>query len=162
MTRFLVVSDTHGRYDVLLRRLDFLSELGANAIIHLGDCTPDGEFLAKRLDLPLHAVAGNCDRFGCGYPALDVLETEGVRILLCHGHTLHVKSDTLNLLYAAQERQCSVALFGHTHEPFLETQSGVLLLNPGSLGIPRLTDPSIGLLTVDKGKAKGLLLPCKA
>jgi len=161
MTRFLIVSDTHGHTFDLMRRLDFFSALGADAVIHLGDCTPDGEFLAKQLRLPLHAVSGNCDAFKSAYDAIDVLEEDGVRILLTHGHRFHVKTDTLNLCYAAQERQCSVALFGHTHEAFLEQQGGVLLLNPGSLGEPRFTDPSCALLTLDRGTAKGLILPVK-
>ena len=162
MTRFLVISDTHNRLLPLSRHLDFFGELGADAIIHLGDCTSDGEFLAKNMRLPLYAVSGNCDSFRSRYPSVDILEEEGVRVLFCHGHGFHVKSDTLNLYYAAMERNCSVALFGHTHESFLEEQGGILLMNPGSFGEPRLSDPSIALLTLDKGKAKGLLLPCKA
>ena len=83
-----------------------------------------------------------------------------MRILLTHGHRYGVKEDLQRLTYAALEQACAVALFGHTHEPFLAREQGVLLLNPGSLCQPRLgAGAGLALLTVEKGEAKGVLLP---
>ena len=70
------------------------------------------------------------------------------------------QEDLQRLTYAALEQACAVALFGHTHEPFLAREQGVLLLNPGSLCQPRLgAGAGLALLTVEKGEAKGVLLP---
>ena len=36
-----------------------------------------------------------------------------------------------------QDRGCDIAMFGHTHRPYLEEVDGITLLNPGSLSYPR-------------------------
>lgn len=156
--RYLVVSDTHGDLRCLFRAMDYLRALKPDALIHLGDFCGDGRLLQKELDVPLYAVAGNCDG-AMGADAQQVIQEQGVNILLCHGHQYGVGGDVQRLLYAALERDCAVALFGHTHMPYLEREQGVLLMNPGSLCRPRISQAGVGLLTVEKGSAKGLLLP---
>lgn len=63
-----------------------------------------------------------------------MVELEGVKILLCHGHRYHVKSTLLPLYLAARENGVRLALFGHTHTALLEEKDGITLLNPGSCG----------------------------
>ncbi|MBQ2607228.1 MAG: metallophosphoesterase family protein, partial [Oscillospiraceae bacterium] len=64
--------------------------------------------------------------------------------------TLGVKSSLSILVREALDRGADVALFGHTHSPFVEHRGGVVLLNPGSIGSgPR---PSYGTLLVGDGK----------
>lgn len=158
--RFLVLSDTHGDRTQMVRALDYLEALRADALLHLGDYAADADFLARELRIPARAVSGNCDAFRSMRPTEEAFECEGVRILLTHGHRYGVKEDLQRLTYAALERACAVALFGHTHEPFLAREQGVLLLNPGSLCQPRLgAGAGLALLTVEKGEAKGVLLP---
>lgn len=157
--RFAVLSDTHGDLSRMFAAADYIRALKPDALIHLGDFCADAEAMAKELRLELHAVAGNCDAGRTTHPAADVLEAEGARILLCHGHTYDVGETPQRLIWAAQERECTAALFGHTHRQFLEKEDGVLLMNPGSLCRPRGTEAGLGLLTVEKGAVRGLLLP---
>lgn len=157
--RFAVLSDTHGDLSRMFAAADYIRALKPDALIHLGDFCADAEAMAKELRLELHAVAGNCDAGRTTYPVADVLEAEGARILLCHGHTYDVGETPQRLIWAAQERECTAALFGHTHRQFLEKEDGVLLMNPGSLCRPRGTEAGLGLLTVEKGAVRGLLLP---
>ena len=157
--RFAVLSDTHGDLSRMFAAVEYIRALKPDALIHLGDFCADAEAMAKELRLELHAVAGNCDTGRTTRPAVDVLEAEGARILLCHGHTYDVGETPQRLIWAAQERECTAALFGHTHRQFLEKEEGVLLMNPGSLCRPRGTEAGLGLLTVEKGAVRGLLLP---
>lgn len=157
--RFAVLSDTHGDLSRMFAAADYIRALKPDALIHLGDFCADAEAMAKELRLELHAVAGNCDAGHTTHPVVDVLEVEGARILLCHGHTYDVGETPQRLIWAAQERECTAALFGHTHRQFLEKEDGVLLMNPGSLCRPRGTEAGLGLLTVEKGVVRGLLLP---
>ena len=70
-------------------------------------------------------------------------------VLLTHGHSYGVSMGREGLAEEAKSRGCDVAMFGHTHRPFLETVKGVLLVNPGSLSYPRQEgrQPSYLLLT---------------
>ena len=129
--KILVVSDSHGDVENMERAV--LRER-PDAVLHLGDGWHDAQTLHSRFpDLPLEQVPGNCD-FRGDKSAVRVLEYEGRRVMLCHGHTFGVKSDLSLLLREAEERGADVALFGHTHKPFLELRGGVWLLNPGSVG----------------------------
>ena len=59
---------------------------------------------------------------------------------MTHGHTWHVErweSSLWDLCDEAKRRGARVAIFGHTHMPFLEEQNDILLLNPGSVAKPR-------------------------
>ncbi|HNS25454.1 MAG TPA: YfcE family phosphodiesterase, partial [Methanobacteriaceae archaeon] len=55
----------------------------------------------------------------------------------------------------------------HTHYAFINQMMGLLLLNPGSPTVPRLSDPSVMLLEVDDGEVEAELIKigdstCKA
>lgn len=39
---------------------------------------------------------------------------------------------------------------GHTHQPLIKQEGDVLLLNPGSPTQPRMTEPSVMLLNINK------------
>ena len=100
------------------------------------------------------AVKGNCDSFcGCSMgddPAERVLEIEGHRILLTHGHLHGVKASLIPLASSAQAAGCDIALFGHTHIYTERYQaingSAVCLFNPGSIG---MGDHSYGVLHIN-------------
>ena len=145
--KILVVSDSHGAVENLRRAVE---RERPELALHLGDGWHDAEALRRRYpELPLEQVPGNCDFRNAG-TAVRVLELEGKRVMLCHGHTLGVKSGLGILLREAQERGADVALFGHTHKPFVELRGGVLLFNPGSIGDYRR--PTYGTLLVGDGR----------
>lgn len=145
----LVVSDSHGQMSGL-RALAGDDALRPDHIFHLGDHARDA--LVLRAAAPVAAVRGNCDPYGDAPQEL-LLEFEGVRILLTHGHTQRVKMSLLNLRLRAQEAGASVALFGHTHTPHLSETNGITLFNPGSISEPRTGKPSYGILRLSGGAA---------
>ena len=59
------------------------------------------------------------------------------RLFLTHGHLYGVNFDLQRLADEAKDRNCSMALFGHTHKPCQRTVNGVLCINPGSISFPR-------------------------
>jgi putative phosphoesterase len=128
--KVLVVSDTHGN---VTRAFTAHTLSGpVDIIIHLGDGSADADVLRSALDIPVINVAGNCDA-GSNAPRELVWECEGNRILLTHGDAYQVKSGLGRLRQRAQELGVDAAFFGHTHQSLLENNSGLLLLNPGTL-----------------------------
>lgn len=128
--RIVVISDSHGAgsiVDRILRR-----EKDAQAVIFLGDVTSDIEdFTYEYTDKRFFIVSGNCDRFS-EYPYTAVAETGGVKIFITHGHTLGVKGGLGNLIIAARQQNCKIALYGHTHIPNIKYEDGLYVVNPGS------------------------------
>lgn len=60
-----------------------------------------------------HGVKGNCDRYE--FCDEEVVETDGVRILLTHGDKYHVKRGLLELDLRARELGCTLVFTGiHT------------------------------------------------
>ena len=50
------------------------------------------------------------------------------------GHRYNVDWGVDSLVYAAQERDCQLALYGHTHRPDSQEIGGVKVVNPGTAG----------------------------
>ena len=83
----------------------------------------------------MHAVRGNTDRgdWAAGLPQTRVVEVGGVHLYVLH------ELFTLDLDPAAG--LVAAVIYGHSHEPHIERQNGVLFLNPGSAGPRRFTLP---------------------
>ncbi len=128
-----VFSDTHGATARMLRAA---GELRPDALVHLGDCERDADCLEKAYpEIPLYRVCGNCD-VSPRAPSELVAEFGAVRALLCHGHRYAVDWGRLDpMVYAAQEKGCSLVLFGHTHRAENTEIGGVKLVNPGTAGL---------------------------
>ena len=73
------------------------------------------------------------------------------RALLTHGHYYGVSMGCEGLAEEARSRGCDIAMYGHTHRPFLSEMGGVTVLNPGSLSYPRQEGhrPSYMVITVE-------------
>lgn len=152
--RVAVFSDTHGK---LHRLADALSRIEPpDAFLHLGDYGSDAGTIARTLPVPYYAVRGNCD-FRQHLPAERVVELDGARLLLLHGHAFH---SVYPMADRAEQKGCCAVLFGHTHQPLLMAQGAVLIVNPGSLSEPRGgSRPSIALLTIQNGDVNAKLIP---
>lgn len=147
MKRVLFVSDTHGDASAFSR----LDLTGVDEIVHLGDGAFDGEYAAMARGIPYAAVRGNND-FGAPSPPDElVLSFEGVRVFCTHGHRWRVKWTLLDLEYAARERNCALAVYGHTHRAAAEWGGEVFLLNPGSLAGLGYEPAACAVVTFDKG-----------
>ncbi len=129
MFRLGVLSDTHG--DMFGIREAAIQMGNVDALAFLGDCVSDLPYIRSVFTVPVYAVSGNCD-INPEEPRETVLELEGKRIFICHGHNYRVKMTLQMLYYRALELKCDAALFGHTHSPYSSYDGGVLLFNPGS------------------------------
>ncbi|MGB9802979.1 metallophosphoesterase [Desulfofundulus sp.] len=155
--RIGVISDTHGKVDRALKLLNELEPL--DLLLHAGDFYRDGQLLGEALDIPVHAVAGNCD-FPKGGPGEEVLELAGKKVFLTHGHLYHVHSSLQKLLYRALELRVDVVVFGHTHVRYCQEHEGILFFNPGSVYDPRgQQGPGCGLLIIEGREVKASFGP---
>ena len=128
--KILVFSDSHG---AMGKMVEAMEHERPHHVFFLGDHYRDGIELSQLYpDIPMDIVRGNCD-WGKG-PDLRVVELEGVRFLLTHGHLQYVKSGLDELLQEAKNRQVQVACCGHTHLAKVVYREGIYLMNPGSVG----------------------------
>lgn len=128
--KILVFSDSHG---AMGKMVEAMEHERPHHVFFLGDHYRDGIELSELYpDIPMDIVRGNCD-WSKG-PDLRVVELEGVRFLLTHGHLQYVKSGLDELLQEAKNRQVQVACFGHTHLAKVVYRDGIYLMNPGSAG----------------------------
>ena len=129
MKTIVVLSDTHRNLDPLDKIARVLAE--CDYIIHLGDMASDAREIARLYPEKTFVIAGNNDFYG-GESEI-VLDVEQRRIFACHGHRYGVKHGTEELVAAARERGCDIALYGHTHEADVHEEEGVLVVNPGCM-----------------------------
>ena len=135
MKKVLVISDTHGRTKNLERILPKVQPI--DYLLHLGDVGRDVDYIEVLAECPCCFVAGNND-YGRGLRDMCIIYIGEHKCLLTHGHRQHVHFGVDRLRYLALENECDIAMFGHTHVPFLEEASeDVTILNPGSISLPR-------------------------
>ncbi len=143
--KLLVLSDSHGAVDAM--RLVVERER-PDGVLFLGDCLRDAELLQESyVNLKIEAVPGNCDWGSLDEPER-LIELDGVRLLMMHGHTRGVKYGGMNAYYAAREMGADVLLYGHTHRPMVDYDGTLYTMNPGSI---RYTG-TYGVLRLENGK----------
>jgi uncharacterized protein len=140
-----IISDTHG----LMRPQAVAALQGAYLIIHAGDVgNPD---IIRELAgiAPTHVVRGNIDK-GNWAAELPLTELVGVgeRLFYVLHEISQLDLDPAGAGFAA-------VVFGHSHQPLIETREGVLFLNPGSAGPRRFNLPvSIARVGVCGGRMR--------
>ncbi|MFB6164257.1 MAG: metallophosphoesterase [Haloarculaceae archaeon] len=143
-----VVSDTHGTDDHRLSGRALEAVRDADLVVHAGDFNTDAvldAFLAEAGSLA--GVTGNNDEPAVRerLPAQRVVDADGVRIVVVHGHE---HTDTALSLLARQE-DADLVVVGHSHRPGVRDLDGVTVLNPGSHAQPRRYRPGFATLEVD-------------
>jgi putative phosphoesterase len=141
--RIGVISDTHG----LLRPEAAAALQGVEHILHMGDVGDPTILERLRQIAPVTAVRGNVDTHdACALlPDTEVVEFGGVSMYLLH--------NLADLDLNPKAAGFAAVLYGHTHQPKIETRHGVLYFNPGSAGPKRFQLPvSVGILKVADGK----------
>lgn len=134
--KILVVSDSHGNIKALSRAAALT---GPDVILHLGDHDRDCADLRRIVpDAMIRAVRGNCDPTSQELDA-DNFVLEGKRIFMVHGHNHGVKYSLDRLVTSGLYMEADVVLFGHTHRQYAEYYDGMLVLNPGSIGMGKKT-----------------------
>ncbi|BBF44348.1 phosphoesterase [Lachnospiraceae bacterium KM106-2] len=151
--KILVVSDSHGRNTNLNRIIDKVSPI--DLLIHLGDIEEYEDEIELIAGCKTEMVAGNNDYFS-KLPKEKVIEIGDYRIFITHGHRYGVYYGTEQLKEAAREHGATIALYGHTHIPYLSQSGDVTVMNPGSVTLPRQDGrvPSYGILEIDR---KGIM-----
>ena len=128
MKTFLILSDTHGNLTAIRKLKEIIGE--SDYVIHLGDNKSDIKEIAIQYPNKVYAVNGNCDG---GRVEEKILEVEGFKILLTHGHAFNVKEGLSRLNYYMQEKDINIALYRHTHIPSVESFNGRHFINPGNM-----------------------------
>ena len=132
--RIGIMGDTHG--DVFSMKQAVAVAGPVEFWLHTGDFYRDSLLLATIASAPVTAVAGNCDGRAAAKPD-EFIEVAGYRLWLTHGHHYGVKYDLSELKEWAWRYEADVVVYGHTHQPFISNESGLLLFNPGSTAMPR-------------------------
>ena len=150
--KILVFSDSHGR-SVLMN--DIIKKLhdDIELVLFLGDCIQDFEDLGYIYpEKQFISVLGNCDFNDCA-PIERIIEIDGKKIFMSHGHRYGVKSGHERIIYEAEKRGVDICLYGHSHMPNNTFTNGIYLMNPGSISDPRGVDyPSYATIEIVDGK----------
>ncbi len=156
MKRIIVFSDSHGR---TAQMADILRQIPqVDYVLFLGDCLRDIYEIEKEFpEILFHYVPGNND-FYSPVSEEQIVEIDGVRIFMAHGHQYRVKTSSTTFLYRTEELKCRVGLFGHTHQAFLLQQDGMTFMNPGSISLPYRGQQSYGILELEKGRVSADIL----
>ncbi len=144
--RFGVVADTHSRPSPA--GVKHLGLLAPDAILHAGDIGELSILDAFRALAPVFAVRGNIDERATDLPDRLTVELVGagdrtlLRILLLHigvaGPRLRADASKL-----ARAEEASLVVCGHSHVPFIGSDRGLTVFNPGSMGPRRFHLPIV-------------------
>jgi len=164
MPTFGIITDTHipQRLKALPPRV-FEVFRGVDRILHAGDISSRRVLDQLAEIAPVDAVAGNADLLKRGLPLTRVIEVEGRRIGLVHGHggwSRYLRSKVRDRFGYDQEHYLKIVhgsfgavdavVFGHTHRFYRAQRSGVLLFNPGPIApdFYNTPGPQVGLLHI--------------
>lgn len=131
--KILLISDSHGAKNDVLHLVEKESP---EKIFFLGDCLSDLSEVDKLFELDISMVKGNLDYYEDGVEDL-ILEIDGNRFFLTHGHKYYVKYNFYKLFLKAKEYEVDYVFFGHTHKYEDFTEEGIRFINPGSIKKPR-------------------------
>lgn len=157
--RAIVLSDSHGNTASLEMAISAVGQKNIDMIIFLGDIARDGDYL-ETMYFPIRfvSVLGNNDFLRDGdYER--VVDFDGHKLFICHGHTQGVNYGTEKLEATARGKGCVAALYGHTHQSRLEKkEDGFMILNPGSTSRPRGTKASYAVLESENEKLSAVIV----
>lgn len=144
MTRLGVLSDTHGRFDPVLREIF----AGVERIVHAGDVGGTAVLAGLAAIAPVTAVRGNTDfYFGAEeLPEEAVLVVAGRRLLVAHERTALLRR------HDPAREGFDIVVTGHSHRFAESREGGVLFLNPGAAGAARFGLPrSVAIVELGGG-----------
>lgn len=145
--KLLVVSDSHGYTAQIYKAIE---REQPQAVLHLGDHYKDAAELRYAYpQLPVYAIRGNNDWQGDDTACICLA---GVQIYMTHGHLERCHGSSVGKLpMIATEKNCKLALYGHTHRMQLQTVCGVTIVNPGSTSRPRGGCAGYAVITLTDG-----------
>lgn len=137
--KIVAFSDSHNHPALLTQAVLQAQQTGVIDIcVHCGDGIRDLDTIEPILrqanpNVRLYGVRGNCDLGVFQYHTVELFDANGIRFMVTHGHTYHVKDHYEGLRIAARGYGAKVAFFGHTHRSLLTESCGVTLINPGAI-----------------------------
>lgn len=146
-----LISDTHipERADKIPEKV-FEVFKDVEMIMHAGDLVSRDVIEELEKIAPTICVQGNMDRmYGQKLPKREIITLENFTIGLDHGE-VYPRGDTQQLKYIGMEMGVDVLVTGHTHTPFIKELDNMVLLNPGSPTVPRMSDPTVMLVNLNK------------
>lgn len=147
--KILIVSDTHRYNTNFLKIVEKTAPL--DMVVHCGDIEGSELLISQAAECPVEMVQGNNDFFS-DLPREKEFMIGEYRVWLTHGHNYYIamNSDVIKL----EARMCDVdiVMCGHTHKPVVDIESGLTLLNPGSISYPRQSNrkPSYIIMEIDR------------
>lgn len=135
----VVVSDTHGREDHRLAGRTLAAVDEADLVVHAGDFCTERVLDAFEARCALRAVYGNNDPASvrARIPADRVVEWEGLRVAVAHGHEHTAVARSM----FGRQANADLVVVGHSHQPGVGGGDPPVL-NPGSHADPRWYEPA--------------------
>lgn len=137
--RIALISDTHG-----LLRENVIDKLNScNLIIHAGDIGKS-EVISKLSNIAkLEYVKGNCDKnLGENIGEYNkIIEVNNTKIYITHD-IAKLESDIKKGKVDLGKENIDIVIYGHSHKCNIFTRSGILYINPGSVGPRRFKLPT--------------------
>ena len=146
--RVAVFSDLHGGSERYIK--DALEEY--DYVIFLGDGLLPIRHFGYDYPEKFLCVRGNCDGYDEETPLRRILDFDGIRVMLTHGHEERVKYGLMGILGVAKKEAVNVVLFGHTHRPEVTEIDGILFVNPGSASSAYGREGTFAELVISGGK----------
>lgn len=143
--RLAVIADTHSALHP--NALSVLAALRPDVILHAGDIGELRVLDALSTVSPVLAVRGNIDSRMPGLADTIVVDVETAERLLLRLVLVHygvygpkLRADAARL---ARAENASLVVCGHSHVPFIGTDRGLAIFNPGSAGPRRFNLPIV-------------------
>ncbi|MDP4182854.1 MAG: metallophosphoesterase [Bacillota bacterium] len=151
--KILLFSDSHGYTHNMFKAVNKVKDI--DIIIHLGDFVKDIQKLSDMIKGPKYEfVLGNND-WSREFPSEKLIEVEGKKIFITHGHLYNVKNDYTKIIQKGVSLGADAVFFGHTHKTEELYYEGMMVLNPGSISIPSQSDrPTYCVIEIKDNKIK--------
>lgn len=144
-----VIADTHVHRISELPSSLIKALTRVDMVVHLGDFHSEDLVNDLKEITNFRGVAGNHDAHIPGLPEKDLVEANGRRIGIVHGHGCVFPFGYKWGLLTQFEDKVDAILYGHTHSARNRMEEGILFFNPGSvMGRFPAMQRSYGVLTV--------------
>jgi putative phosphoesterase len=129
---------------------------GVDLILHAGDIYTLPVLDELEQIAPVLVAEGDDDPF----EIMNDKRVKGKHIITVEGVTIWLVHEYQSWSRDSHEKRPDVIVFGHAHKASLESNEGILRVNPGSPTFPHYKHElgTVGLLTINSGKAEAQII----
>lgn len=129
--KVMILSDSHIMSKIDLQKL--LKSNKADYYIHCGDIYKSYDNISM---FNFYLVKGNNDY---NYKITNdlLINIDQQNFFITHGHLYNVSSNLDFLISTAKKKGANIVCFGHTHQPLFIVKDDIIIINPGSVYLPR-------------------------